>query len=68
MSYESQVSYFIPGSLEDTDKYIKFADGFHVTAKKKGQVQIKICDDNGDNFIATLHKIILAPDLCNSLF
>ena len=30
-----EVSDFIPGSLEDTDKHIKFADGHHVTAKKK---------------------------------
>ena len=31
-----EVSYFIPGSLEDTDKYIEVADGNHVTAEKKG--------------------------------
>ena len=31
-----EVSDFIPGSLEDTDKYIEVADGHHVTAKKKG--------------------------------
>ena len=30
-----QVSDFIPGSLEDTDKHIEVADGHHVTAKKK---------------------------------
>ena len=35
---------------------------------KKGQVQIKTCDDNGDPFITTLHNVILAPDLCNRLF
>ena len=29
-----EVTYFIPGSLEDTDKFIKVADGHHVTAKK----------------------------------
>ena len=29
---------FIPGSLEDTDKYIEVADGHHVTAKQKDQV------------------------------
>ena len=33
---------FIPGSLEDTDKYIEVADGPHVTAKPKGQVRIQI--------------------------
>ena len=33
-----EVSYFIPGSLEDTDKYIEVADRHHVTAKQKGQV------------------------------
>ena len=26
----------------NTDKYIEVADGHHVTAKKKGQVQIKM--------------------------
>ena len=36
-----QVSYFISVSLEDTDKYIEVADIYHVTAKQKGQVQIK---------------------------
>ena len=41
-----EVSDFIPGSLEDTDKYIEVADGYHVTAKQKGQVQIQMCDDN----------------------
>ena len=25
-------------------------------------------DDNGDPFIATLHNVLLAPDLCNRLF
>ena len=30
-----EVSDFIPGSLEDTDKYIEVADGHHVIAKKK---------------------------------
>ena len=30
-----EVSYFIPGSLEDTDKYIEVADGHHATVKKK---------------------------------
>ena len=37
-------------------------------AKQKGQVQIEMCDNNGDPFIATLHKVLLAPDLCNGLF
>ena len=30
-----EVSDFIPGSLEDTDKYIGVADGHSVTAKQK---------------------------------
>ena len=41
------VSDFIPGSLEYTDKHIEVADGHHVTEKQKGQLQIKMCDDNG---------------------
>ena len=63
-----QVSYFIPDSLEDTDKYIEVTYGHHVTAKQKWQVQIKMCNNDGDTFIATLHNILLAPDLCNRLF
>ena len=54
-----QVSYFITGSLEDTDKHIEVADGHHVTAKQKGKVQIKMCNNNGNPFIATLHNVIL---------
>ena len=30
------VSDFIPGSLEDTDKYIKVSDGHRATSKQKG--------------------------------
>ena len=37
-------------------------------SKQKGQLQIKICDNNGDMFIATLHNVLLAPYLCNRLF
>ena len=35
---------------------------------KKGQVRIKMCDDHGDPFIATLYNVLLAPDLCHRLF
>ena len=63
-----EVSHFIPGSLEDTDKYIEVADGHHVTEKQKGQVRIQMCNDNGKNFIATLYNVLLAPDLCDRLF
>ena len=59
---------FIPGSLEDTDKYIEVANRYHATAKQKGQVQIKMCDDNGKTFIATLYNVLLAPDLYDRLF
>ena len=27
-----------------------------------------MCDNNGDPFIATLHNVLLARDLCNRLF
>ena len=63
-----EVTDFIPGSLEDTDRYIEVADVHHVTAKQKGSVRIKMCDDKGNKFIATLHNILLAPDLCDRLF
>ena len=32
---EPQVSDFIPGLLEDSDKYIEVADGHYVTEKQK---------------------------------
>ena len=63
-----EVSDFIPGSLEDTDKHIEVEDGHHVTAKQKGKVRIKMCDNIGDPFIATLQNVLLAPDLCDRLF
>ena len=63
-----EVSDFIPGSLEDTDKYIEVADRHHVMAKQKVQVQIKMCNNNRKTFIATLYNVLLAPDLCNKLF
>ena len=49
-------------------KYIEVVDGHHVTEKQKGQVRIQICEDNGKPFIATLHNVILSPDLYNRLF
>ena len=64
----TEVSDFITRSLENTDKYIEVADGHHVTAKQKGQVWIKMCDDNGGTFIATLHNVLFAPDLFDRLF
>ena len=54
-----QVSDFIPSLLEDKDKYIEVADVHHVAAKQKRQAQIKI---------ATLHNVLLAPDLYDRLF
>ena len=63
-----EVSYLIPCSLEGTDKQIEVADGHHVTVKQKGQVQIKMCGDHGDPFIATFNNVLLASDLCNRLF
>ena len=50
------------------NKCFEVADGHNVTAKQKGQVGIKMCGDNGDPFIATLHNVLLAPDLCDRLF
>ena len=59
---------FIPGSLEDTDKFIEVAYGHHVTAKQKVSVRIQMFDDNGETFTATLYNVLLAPDLCDRLF
>ena len=63
-----EVSDFIPISLKNTDRYIEVADINHVTEKQKGQVQIKMCYDNINLSITTLHNVILAPDLCDRLF
>ena len=63
-----QVSYFILGLLEYTDKYIEVTYGNFFMAEQKGKFQIIMCDDNGYPFIATLHNIISVPDLCNGLF
>ena len=63
-----EISDFIPESLEDMDKHIKVEERHHVTAKQKGQVQIKMCDNNRDTFIATLQKLLLAPDYVTSYF
>ena len=63
-----QVSDFIQCLLEDTDKYIEVADVHHITVKQKWQVQIKMCDNNGDPFIATLHNVVLAPDYATGYF
>ena len=62
-----EVTDFIPGSLEDTDKFIEFADGHHITAKQKGSVRIQMCDDNGKKFFSTLYNVLLAPDLWNKV-
>ena len=63
-----EVTDFIPGTLEDTDKFIEVADRHHVTAKQKCSVRIQTCDDNRNKFIATLYNVLLAPDLCDRLF
>ena len=62
------ISYFIPGLLEDTDKYIEVVEVNYVTAKQRLQVQIIMYNNNGNNFIAMLHDVLLAPDLCDRLF
>ena len=50
------------------DKYFEVVDGHHITAKQKGQVQIKMRNDNRYPFGVTLHNVLLAPDLCDRLF
>ena len=63
-----EVTDFIPGTFEDTDKFIEVADGNHVTAKQKGLVRIQMFDNNRETFIATLYNVLMAPDLCDRLF
>ena len=63
-----EVSYFIPGSLEDTDKYIEVADTHHVMAKQKRSIRIQMCDDNEKSFIATLHDVLWNQTYATSYF
>ena len=49
------------------DKHIEVADGNHDMAKIRASMN-KMCDNNGDTFIATLHNVLLAPDLRDRLF
>ena len=63
-----QVLYCIPVSLEYTEKHIEVTDGHHVTAGGKGQVRIKMGDNNGNILIVTLYNVLLAPYLCDRLF
>ena len=63
-----EVSDFIPSPFDNTDKHIEVSEGYHVMEKQKGHVQIKIGNKKGETFIATLHKVLLAPDLCDRLF
>ena len=46
-----------------TDQYIEVEDGHFFTEKKIVECQIKMHDNNGKPFIATLYNVILAPDL-----
>ena len=63
-----KVSDFILCLLDDMDKHIEVAVGHHTMAKQKGQVRIKMWDDNGDPFISKCHNVLLEPDLCDMLF
>ena len=63
-----QVSDFIPDSLENIYNHIEVADKHHITEKQKGKLRIKMCDNNRVTFIATLHNVLLVPDLCDRLF
>ena len=58
-----EVTDFIPGLLEDMDKFIKVADGHHVTVKQKGSVRIQMCDDNKKTFVVTLSKRTIGTGL-----
>ena len=47
----------------ETDKYIEVSYRSFVKVKQKGEVQIKMRDDNEKPSIAVLYNILLAPDL-----
>ena len=50
------------------DKHIEVADRHHVIATKKGHLQKKMCNDNRNLFIATLHSVVLAQDKWDRFF
>ena len=54
--------------MAETVKYIKVSDGNFVTAKQTGQVQIKMCEENGKPFIVMLYNLLLEPDFFDWLF
>ena len=62
------ISDFMPGPLAETDKYIEVLYEHLITAKKTGEFQTKIPDDNGKPFIDMLYNVLIAPDFCNRLF
>ena len=64
----TQIFDLIPGSLEDTDNYIGVAGGHYLTAKQKGKVRIRMCEENRYPLISTLKSVLLSLDLCNRLF
>ena len=62
-----EISYFVPVSLVETDKYIEVANG-DFSQLKTGEFQIKNCDDNGKPLISTLYVLLSSPDFCDKLF
>ena len=42
---------------------MEFADENFITAVKKGERKIKMCDDNGKPFISKLYNVIFSQDL-----
>ena len=53
-----EVSDLIPGLLAEIDKHIQVADRHHIKGKQKVKVQINLCVNNGDDFIATFHNVL----------
>ena len=43
---------WIPGSFEETDKYIEVVDGHFFKAKQTGEVQINVFDNTGKPSVA----------------
>ena len=51
-----EISDFLLSSLVEMDKYIEVEDSNFVAVKQTGEVQIKMVNDNGKPFNATLYK------------
>ena len=68
MTHDTRSFIFYSRFIRRYGKHVEVVYRHYFTAKQKGQVQVKMCDDNRKLFIATLHNVLFPPDLCNRIF